>query len=162
RYVRVGEVREGGSGVRDAAESAATVGVAEPRVNADGEVQSGSLLIKREEVRITGRAAVLVALLHDAARAVVFRPAQLFERGVHVWEWGSGEPAQTAVALLRCLADPVVVRAAQRDFELGDLGDRTREEGRPIEHLDVDAALVHVAESLVDVRQRAGAFRRAL
>ena len=73
---------------------------------------------------------------------------------------GSGHPAQSPVALLPDIGHPAVVCAAQRDFGIGALG-HLIEKDAGVEHLDIDAQLVHMLDPPRHVGQIAVGHRRA-
>ena len=127
-------------------------------VEADRHVEALGLLVDIEEVVVPHQMACLaVALLQHAAGAVVLGEAELLDRRRDIAERGHAHPAQPARGHRRSLGHPTVVAAGQLHLHLGATGRVAVEDGR-VDHLDVDAELVHVAQPGVDVEQLPGSF----
>jgi len=130
-------------------------------VDADRQVKAGRLVVDREEIGIAGGAvAAFDALLEDTAGAVILGPTNFLHCFVDIEQRQNGDPAQPAAALLRGFGDPAVVGLAKRHVGLRPIGKSVQEKSR-VEHLHVDAQLVHVAHAGFHVEQLARCFYRS-
>ena len=129
------------------------------RVHAQGDVESGRLVIQRVEIGIGEQPVPLRAADEDAASAVLLGVPDFVQGLLHVQQRQDGRPAQPAPGLLADRRQPAIVAAAQRHLHLGPGSDR-HEEDRRIEHLNVHAQLVHVLEPHRYVAQLTGCRRR--
>ena len=122
-------------------------------VEADGHVQPLGLLVQREEVRVDAPLVRFqIALLQDAARAVVLGETQLFQRRLDVAGGRHAYPAQPTVRLCAAVCQPAVVAAGDREFRLRRVR-RLHEEERRIDDLRLRAEFVHVAQARLHVQQ---------
>ena len=130
-------------------------------MEADGHVQPLGLLVQREEVRVGAPLVRFqIALLQDAARAVVLGETQLLQRRLDVAGGRYAYPAQPTVRLRAAVCQPAVVAASDRELRLRRVR-RLHEEERRIDDLRLRAEFVHVAQARRHVQQLTRFQRRA-
>ena len=116
-------------------------------MEADGHVQPLGLLVQREEVRVGAPLVRFqIALLQDAARAVVLGETQLLQRSLDVAGGRYAYPAQPTVRLCAAVCKPPVVAARDCELRLRRVR-RLHEEERRIDDLRLRAQFVHVAQA---------------
>ena len=102
---------------------------------------------------------LIVALLEDAAGAVVFGEPQLLQRRLHIDERRNAHPSQAPIGLGATVGEPAVVAPRLRHLPLRPrIGNHQKE--RRIDDLDLGAQLVHVAQAGLHVEELAGLHDR--
>src|SRR3972149_8026787 len=133
------------------------VGVA--HMHANGQVQAADLFVKRIEIRIGDEPVPLDPAHEDAAGALLLAKLQLLERRAHIEQRQDADPAQPPLALSMYVGEPAIIAFTDGDFPFGLVGNLLDEDGR-IEHLNIDAQLVHVPDAGRHVFHLAGFARR--
>src|SRR5918996_276352 len=86
----------------------------------------------------------------NATGAIFFGEAKLIQSIGHTEQRQRTHPAQPAFSLLPDVCQPTVVRAAQGDVYFGPFRALVEEDTR-IEYLHIDAQLVHMPQTLIDI-----------
>ena len=124
-------------------------------VDGDSHVLTLGLGENRVEIGVGEEAVAFEGFHADGYGAVLFGEANLVDCFVdHEVGYDAG-PAETALALLPDVGEPLVPRAAEGGLGLGPGGDGLKPDG-VVEDLDVDAEFVHVVETHLDVVHLAG------
>src|ERR1051326_6187280 len=123
-------------------------------MDADGQAKIVRRLIDREKTRIVERLVALEAAKEDSHRAMLLPPVQLFDRLFDRAQRGDDHPAEPSVALRARVGQIAVVGTGYCRVEDRIVG-KIDEKQRRVDHLYIDAELIHISKPRGNIRQLA-------
>ncbi len=123
-----------------------------------GEIEFLCFVINRIEIRVGEQTLAFDRPHQNGAGAVFFRPANLIESVGHAERRRHARPTEPSFSLLPDIGEPAIPALAQRDFHRGAIGGGFDKHG-VVQHLDIDAGLIHVLDAQIDVAQLARLLR---